>query len=611
MQCSSRCVGEPTLGEMDASTSSTSSESRSWEARPGLARGLRIVVLCGPILMAFLSSIIANRLLPRGNTTPQVLLRLVPIMLVSTAVVWLSDKVGRRLLPLAVLMQLSLVFPDRAPSRLKAALKSGSSRRLTQLVAETRTNGLSADPGEAARQVVNLIGAVGDHDRRTRGHSERVRLYAEMIGQELRLSTEERQKLQWGALLHDLGKLMVPPEILNKVGAPDAREWEVIRTHPMEGMRLVEPLREFLGEWAEAIGGHHERWDGAGYPRQLRAEQIPRAAAIVAVADSVEVMTAVRSYKKAMSASAARAELTRCAGTHFSPEVVRAFLSISLGRVRLIAGPLAALSQAPYVGQLLNIPSAAAAVPAAVGNATVPIALAAVVSAMNVVPASSPVSKETVVVQAAASAGAEPRQLGGLQGEPGIAGEESPPAGESAAESAGEVVQVVDESVDPVTTTTLDPSAPTVTSIVEGPPTSEGSTTPPTSTSSTSSSVPTSGVTQTPTSTTEVVQPMPAGRLTLMVSTSRFHLNAKPLDGASFPAGSSVYVFAKSTGDTVAYAFPGGTHTSWLSPYDMMGRGLLGPRDYVIPSVRGTYTITATVTGNGDPGTLTVTFSSV
>ncbi len=600
---------------MDASTESISSDSRSWEARPGLARGLRIVVLCGPILLAFLSSIVANRLLPRGNTTPEVLVRLVPIMLVSTAVVWLSDKVGRRLLPLAVLMQLSLVFPDRAPSRLKAALKSGSSRRLTQLVAETRTNGLSTDPGEAARQVVNLIGAVGDHDRRTRGHSERVRLYAEMIGQELKLSTEERQKLQWGALLHDLGKLMVPPEILNKAGVPDAREWEVIRTHPMEGMRLVEPLREFLGEWAEAIGGHHERWDGAGYPRQLRAEQIPRAAAIVAVADSVEVMTAVRSYKKAMSASAARAELTRCAGTHFSPEVVRAFLSISLGRVRLIAGPLAALSQAPYVGQLLNIPSAAAAVPAAVGNATVPIALAAVVSAMNVVPAPSPVSKETVVVQAAASAGAQPHQLGGPQGEPGIAGKEPSPAGESAGssdgESTGEVVRVVDESVDLVTTTTLDPSAPTVTSIVEGPPTSDGSTTPPTSTPSMSSSVPVSELTQTPTSTTEVVQSIPAGRLSLMVSTSKFHLNAKPLDGASFPAGSSVYVFAKSTGDTVAYAFPGGTHTSRLSPYDMMGRGLLGPRDYVVPSVRGSYTITATVTGNGGPGTLTVTFSSV
>ena len=155
--------------------------------------------------------------------------------------------------------------------------------------------------------MVEIIGVLGDHDRRTRGHSERVRLYVELIGRELHLSKEERQKLQWGALLHDLGKLMVPPEILNKPGKPDPEEWAIIQQHPAWGMAFIEPLRPFLGEWVDAIGGHHEKWDGTGYPQQLRGAEITRAAAIVAVADSVEVMTAVRSYKKAMSLVDARA----------------------------------------------------------------------------------------------------------------------------------------------------------------------------------------------------------------------------------------------------------------------------------------------------------------
>ncbi|MBI3256152.1 MAG: HD-GYP domain-containing protein, partial [Actinobacteria bacterium] len=310
-----------------------------------------------------------------------------------------------------VLMRLSLLFPDQAPSRLKAALKGGSSRRLGQLVDATRANGLDDDPGRAARQVIELIGALGDHDRRTRGHSERVRLYAEMLGEELKLSLEERQKLQWGALLHDLGKLMVPPEILNKPGKPTVAEWAVIEKHPAAGMQLIEPLRPFLGEWVDAIGGHHEKWDGTGYPRRLKGSEIPRAGAIVAVADSYEVMVAVRSYKKGMSPTDARAELTRCAGTHFSPEVVRAFVSISIGRLRLIAGPLAALAQVPFLGTVVQLPSALTTVPAAFSSALMP-ATAAAAALVAGITLSSPVLTSTAgsgsVVLQAASAGEAP-----------------------------------------------------------------------------------------------------------------------------------------------------------------------------------------------------------
>ena len=104
----------------------------------------------------------------------------------------------------------------------------------------------------------------------TRGHSERVRAYSQMIAKELRLSRDEVDRLNWAALLHDVGKLEVPAEILNKPGRRPTRSGS-IRSHPELGARLAEPLRAWLGEWTDAIADHHERWDGKGYPRGARA----------------------------------------------------------------------------------------------------------------------------------------------------------------------------------------------------------------------------------------------------------------------------------------------------------------------------------------------------
>src|SRR5436305_500553 len=115
-----------------------------------------------------------------------------------------------------------------------------------------RTNADGLDEGRATRSCERAVlgGAAGDgphhSDRRTRGHSERVRLFADLVGEELKLSKEERQKLQWGALLHDLGKLMVPTEILNKKGKPSDEEWAVLQGHPAAGMELIAPLSDFL-----------------------------------------------------------------------------------------------------------------------------------------------------------------------------------------------------------------------------------------------------------------------------------------------------------------------------------------------------------------------------
>ena len=328
----------------------------SWQQRRAASFGVRALAVILPLVAGCLAAVIANRVLPDAHHLITVILRTLVIVVASMLVIGVLDRSVRRLLPLATLLQLSLVFPDQAPSRLRIAMRSSNRRRTRQLVAETTANGLAENPAVAAEQVMLLIAALGDHDRRTRGHSERVRLYAELIGREMRLSKEERQKLQWGALLHDLGKLHLPASIIDKKGPLDANEWILVRRHPEQGRRLLRPLVPFLGEWAEAVWNHHERWDGTGYPRGVGADRIGRAAAIVAVADSFEAMTSASAYKKPLTVAEARAELTAGADTQFSPEVVRAFLSISLGRLRIAMGPLAALAHIPFLESASSLP---------------------------------------------------------------------------------------------------------------------------------------------------------------------------------------------------------------------------------------------------------------
>jgi putative nucleotidyltransferase with HDIG domain len=201
----------------------------------------------------------------------------------------------------------------------------------------------------AAEKILALAGALNAHDRLTRGHGERVRVLTDLIADELDLPTHDRDRLRWSALLHDIGKLAVHPDILNKPGKLNDDEWEVIKKHPLEGAKLTAPLAGWLGQWANTIAEHHEKFDGTGYPYGLKGDQISLGGRIVAVADCYDTMTNVRTYKSSMSPKAARAELAACAGTHFDPKVVRAFLDVSIGRLRPVAGPLAWLGSVPFV----------------------------------------------------------------------------------------------------------------------------------------------------------------------------------------------------------------------------------------------------------------------
>jgi putative nucleotidyltransferase with HDIG domain len=261
----------------------------------------------------------------------------------------LTTRAVQHFLPLAALLELTLVFPDEAPSRFAVAKAAGRTRDLKKRLAETPSDG---EPNQAAGLVLALITSLGDHDRLTRGHSERVRAFTDMLAEQIGVPQAEREKLRWAALLHDIGKLQVATEILNKQGFPDEDEWVILRQHPLTGTRLLGPLRDWLGVWIGAVRHHHEHWDGTGYSLGLKGEEISLGGRILAIADSYEVMTAARPYKKPLAPEAARQELARCAGTHFDPGLVRSFLELSIGRLWWTVGAASLVAQLPILGGL-------------------------------------------------------------------------------------------------------------------------------------------------------------------------------------------------------------------------------------------------------------------
>ncbi|MFE9248134.1 HD-GYP domain-containing protein [Streptomyces sp. NPDC007088] len=170
-----------------------------------------------------------------------------------------------------------------------------------------------------------LVQAVDLKDRYTRGHGQRVGQAAAMIARELGMDPARAEELRLAGLLHDLGKLAVPTRVLRKDGPLTEEERDLIRLHPEYGHEMVRDIR-FLDEARAAILHHHERYDGTGYPHRLGGTGIPEAARVVAVADAFDAMTSTRSYSRARPVEVAVAELERCAGSHFDPRVVAAFV---------------------------------------------------------------------------------------------------------------------------------------------------------------------------------------------------------------------------------------------------------------------------------------------
>lgn len=176
---------------------------------------------------------------------------------------------------------------------------------------------------EAYQGTAMLLGDVVEaDDEYTGSHSRGVVELSLAVSDALGLDSRQRRNVEFGALLHDVGKIAVPKEIINKPGPLDDAEWEVMRQHTIEGERMLKRVGGVLSEAGRIVRASHEDFDGSGYPDGLAGEEIPIEARIVTACDAFSAMTTTRSYRKAMPTAVALAELRACAGTQFDPRVV-------------------------------------------------------------------------------------------------------------------------------------------------------------------------------------------------------------------------------------------------------------------------------------------------
>ncbi|HEY3316633.1 MAG TPA: HD-GYP domain-containing protein, partial [Bacillota bacterium] len=171
-----------------------------------------------------------------------------------------------------------------------------------------------------------LVRALEQKDPYTQGHSHRVKEYALAIAKEMQLPADQLERLEYVALLHDVGKIGIRDTIWLKAGRLDQAEYEEIKRHPVVGAEIIGQI-ELLGRDVEIVRSHHEWFDGSGYPDHKAGSDIPTGARILAVADAFDAMTTERPYKPAYGYAEALEELNRFSGRQFDPEAVRAFMT--------------------------------------------------------------------------------------------------------------------------------------------------------------------------------------------------------------------------------------------------------------------------------------------
>jgi len=269
--------------------------------------------------------------------------------------VWLAARIRERYPTTAVIMATSVDDADVAVSTLSNdvvdyLLKPFDSTRLREALAlgldwhrasvgdedlhhalqsrmRTRRATVAATLAQAqasAQQAADsLIAMLQLHEKDGRGHSTRVTRLAVALADELGVADGAMQELEYGAMLHDVGKIDMPAEILCKPAPLNDAEWDVMRTHPQVGYDLVRKLPHLAGA-AEIVLAHHEAFDGSGYPNRLKGKDIPLCARILTIADSYDSMTHPHTQRPAMPAAMAVREIERCSGSQFDPDAVAA-----------------------------------------------------------------------------------------------------------------------------------------------------------------------------------------------------------------------------------------------------------------------------------------------
>lgn len=192
-------------------------------------------------------------------------------------------------------------------------------RHSFQLYVDMRKNYLNT--------VEALVQALEAKDSYTSGHSSRVAQWSVKLAEKLGLPEDRLEFIKYAGVLHDVGKIGVSENILNKKGQLEDSEWEMIRNHPVIGQNIIKGI-DFLFDVGSAVRYHHERYDGTGYPEGIVGEAIPLESRIIAVADTYDAMTSDRSYRKGLNSNEALVELKRVAGTQLDPKIVQVFCSI-------------------------------------------------------------------------------------------------------------------------------------------------------------------------------------------------------------------------------------------------------------------------------------------
>ena len=237
--------------------------------------------------------------------------------------VWVVDAL------LAPLGLLAAFASDHHPYAFLLILPLGA---LLTLFARERNERLdqALELGGAYRGIAMLLGdLLEEADEYTGGdHTRGVVALSLEVADELGLDERERHNVELAALLHDIGKIVIPDSIINKPGPLTDDEWALMKTHTVEGQRMLDRVGGVLREVGMIVRASHERWDGGGYPDGLAGGRIPREATVVAACDAFNAMTTDRSYRRARSVEEAVAEMRECAGSQFSPEVVSALVRV-------------------------------------------------------------------------------------------------------------------------------------------------------------------------------------------------------------------------------------------------------------------------------------------
>jgi len=213
-------------------------------------------------------------------------------------------------------------------------------RKVRDRTGELRT-ALRNIQGTYQTTLLALVRALDAREHETSDHSQRVVKYTEAIAERLGLRGPELEEIGRGALLHDIGKIGVPDAVLLKPAKLTPEEWKEMRRHPDIGYDMIRSI-EFLSTPAAIVLSHQERFDGRGYPRGLRGEEIHIGARVFAVADTLDAMTSDRPYRKGTTFESAVDEIQRCASSQFDPEVVRAFMDLGVKNLRRIKEDMAA-----------------------------------------------------------------------------------------------------------------------------------------------------------------------------------------------------------------------------------------------------------------------------